>query len=202
MQLAGVVREAMLGTTTYRLTEGTDGQVHVAAKACVSACFLVWVAGTERRSSTGTSREDGRFGIGLHRPFFPKGAYNAKPAKIAEAQQAMTTAVREYLRREQVPEEYVAAMLDRSSREIYWLNEGEDSNALDGRAAWFEEMMISQCAFDPVYDREAIAAGARIIDAGRSVMDDPGFQTHAAWRRKYNTCEYRTRIEAQSAMRQ
>ena len=164
--LAQVVREAILETSTWRLVSVPRDDAKVGSMPrmnwpCVSACFLVWVAGTERKSMSGVSPRYGPYGIGLHRPFLSPETYKDPPSKVVEKQQAMTTAVREYLRREQVPEPFIDKMLGQSSREIYWLGEREGNFALNDRAAWFEEMMIARCAYDPAYDRESQARDIR-----------------------------------------
>lgn len=204
MALAEVVRQAMLQTSTNKWTRVRVGDAGPSPRLnwpCVSACFLVWIAGTERFSMSGHSRRDGHIGIGLHRPYFARDAYAESPAKIAEAQQSMTIMVRDYLRREQVPESFIEKMLERSSQEVFWLYESGDPFALNGRASWFEEMMIARCKFDPVYDRETQARGARLIAEGKRPEDDPTYQTYASWRRTYNDCEYSLRTSAQASFR-
>ena len=196
--LAQVVRDALLETTTYRSSATNATTQHW---PCVSACFLVWVAGTERSSMSGSNKKSGHFGLGLHRPFFEQGAYGNSPAQVAEMQQTMTESVRAYLRREQVPELYVEKMLERSSREVFWLHESGDLFALNGRAPWFEEMMIARCKFDPVYDREFQARDIRLTVQGKGGASEAERKTFFQWRQTYNTCEYEIRQQAQRSFR-
>jgi hypothetical protein len=113
LKVATVVRDAMLRTdTTYLIDNDVLERMRKNHQplpksqfACVSACFLVWISGTEHGSITISGNlRGGPVGIGLHRPYFATDAYTNTPSKIAEAQQSMTAIVREYLRREQVPE--------------------------------------------------------------------------------------------------
>jgi len=196
--LADLVRAAMLGTTTARSPDNIQSGQR-SSWQCVSACFLVWISGTERFSMSGTSKETGPIGIGLHRPYYSPEFYKSTPGKVAEVQQSMTIAVRDFLRREQVPEAFVDKMLTRSSREVYWLYESGDAFALNGRAAWFEEMMIARCQFDPVYDREAQSLIARGL--GKRTAQESSERAYIAWRQRYNACEYAVRREAQAALR-
>ncbi len=189
--LAATVREAMLATTTYEVGAGKYSH-----RRCVSACFLVWVAGVERSSMSGSSPQGGPFGIGLHRPYFSPAAYQNSPSRVASAQQEMTSKVRDYLKREQVPEQYVDKMIERSSREVYWLHESGDPFALNGRAPWFEEMMIARCGFDPVYEREFQANDVQRTLKGQSTPDREK-AAYFTWRQKYNGCEYEVRKAAQ-----
>ena len=198
--VASVVREALLATSTVDME--ADPTVRGARNfwPCVSACALIWFAGVDRNSYAGQNKTDGCFGIGLHRPYFSADTYSKSPALVAEAQQEMTMQVREFLRREQVPEQFIQRMLDRSSREVYWLDESGDASALTGRAPWFEEMMIARCGFDPAYDRESEATIVRGL-SNEKRETSPESESYRSWRRNYNGCEYQTRRSAQAHMR-
>lgn len=201
LEVARIVRDALLATSNV----DQDSDVSVAGArsfyACISACALIWFAGVDRDGYGGQNKTNGRFGIGLHRPYFVSDSYRQSPSVVADAQQNMTAQVREFLRREQVPEEFIQRMLERSSREIYWLDESGDRAALIGRAPWFEEMMIARCKFDPAYDREGEAAAVNVVTSkGQSVVT-PEYKAYISWRRAYNSCEYRSRRNAQAEMR-
>lgn len=206
LALADLVRRALLDTTTERF--GKSMAEHE-SWPCVSACFLVWVAGAERFSATGIDTKQRRFGLGLHRPYFSPAAYKAmSPASAADAHQSVYAVVREYLRREQVPEALIEKMLQRSSKEVYWVDESGDEFTLNGRAAWFEEMMIANCGFDPVYERESEAAQVKEIRAeharGKRVTIEAlrdKFRSYVEWRERYNDCQYKARLDAQAALR-
>ena len=202
LRLAQMVREAMLRTSTIldtgALAKGSAGARTRSNWPCVSACFLVWVAGTERESYSAVIKAEGEVGIGLHRPYFSPNTYADSPAKVAELQQAMTTAVQDYLRREHVPERFIEKMLESSSRDVYWLRESGDPFALNGRAPWFEEMMIARCAWDPAYEREKDQYATNAFMSKKRLTDDPKYQAYLSWRRSYNACEYEIRRQSQA----
>lgn len=200
IKIAEVVRSALLETSTYRFPDDIR-TAEPENYACISACFLVWVAGTTRSSMSAQLKGGRTVGLGLHRPYFSTEAYNNSPAKVAEAQQSIMASVRAYLRREQVPERFVELMLERSSREIYWLHETGDSFALDGRAPWFEEMMIARCNFDPEYDRKSQARGIALVEQRKRPQADAAYSAYLVWRQNYNSCEYEVRRQSQAAMR-
>lgn len=208
LRIASVVREAMLETTTMSVS-------HIDTRAlirgdklprmhwpCVSACFLIWVAGAERTSFSNVDPEHGPVGIGLHRPYLAPAAYNNPASQVAEMQQQAAAAIREYLRREQIPESFIEKMLDRSSREIYWLHESGDEWALNGRAAWFEEMMIARCGYDPVYDRQGEQHGVQLAQKRKDPLTDAAYRRYLSWRQAFNRCKYEARRSAQQAMRE
>ncbi len=200
MKIADVIRMALLETSTTRVTEKFDPS-DLGLYRCASACFLVWVSGTKRQSFSGTSSLLGNYGLGLHRPFFSPETYKASPAKVAEAQQNMTTTVRDYLRREQVPERFIELMFERSSKEAYWLHESGHPAPIDGLAPWFEEMMIARCGYDPSYDRASEIRMVTIRNQGRDPKTDAAHRDYLAWRQRYNVCLSELRRRAQAAMR-
>lgn len=209
LRIASVVREAMLETTTMRSVGDIDTRALRSGDKlprmhwpCVSACFLVWVAGAERTSLSTVDPEHGPVGIGLHRPYFAPAAYNNPASQVAEMQQQAAAAMREYLRREQIPESFIEKMLDRSSREIYWLHESGDEWALNGRAAWFEEMMIARCGYDPIYDRRGEQLGVQLLEKRKDPLTDEAYQRWLAWRQAFNRCQAEARRSAQQTMRE
>lgn len=195
--LSEVVVRAALNTSTYAL-----GNPDFASSKtmCVSACFLVWVAGAERdQGSFGFLAGKKNHGIGLHRPFFAAEAYAQLDASTAaQRQQELFTKVRAYLRRYDVPDAMIDEMMNRSSREIYWLSSLDDPFALSGRAPWFEELMIARCRFDPVYDREAQAESVKELNS--NIKTSPSRKKYIEWRRTYNACEYAFRKASQQRL--
>ncbi|MFZ5539311.1 MAG: hypothetical protein ACOY5V_06185 [Pseudomonadota bacterium] len=209
LRIASVVREAMLETTTMRRVTDIDTEALRRGDKlprmhwrCVSACFLVWVAGAERTSFSAVDPEHGPVGIGLHRPYFAPAAYNNPASQVAEMQQQAAVAIREYLRREQIPESFIEKMLDRSSREVYWLHESGDQWALNGRAAWFEEMMIARCSYDPVYDRQGERHGVELVKKRKDPLTDAAYRKYLSWRQAFNGCKHEVRRSAQQAIRE
>ncbi len=193
-RLAEVVREALLDTTTFR----PMGAQHEHA-SCVSACFLVWVAGANRISQNWP--EYGRYGLGLHRPYFDPATYKNSATEVSELQQKAMLLIQEYLRKELVPETLIEKMFRRSSKEVYWIDDIEDS-AIDVRAPWFEEMMIAQCGFEPKYERDANVRHVQQILKGKvGSTKDAAYVAYLNWRQKYNVCEYEIRRAAQERMK-
>lgn len=212
--VAQLVKQALLRTSTFRLNKvgvGGPEDPHF-LNTCVSACFLVWVAGTERAAYNTRAPGSGRHvGLGLHRPYLSSGSIDGKsPAEVARIHQDMTNTVRDYLRREQIPDSYVQKMLEHSSREVYWLADtgGNMGNFdLDGHAAWWDELLIARCGYDPAYDRDAMAdTTARIIRAQENKVkldlgSDVTYQRYITWKQAQNSCQYQMRLDAQASMR-
>lgn len=217
IELADVVRGALLDTTTYRAPREADHESLNVRRVlpvprmrwnCLSACFLVWVAGAERNTVALGNESD----IGLHRPFLARAAYGDPPEQIARAQQHAMQVTREYLLRELIPQPLIERMLQRASTQVYWLK-SEDAEEITGRAPWFDEMMIARCKYDPTYDRETSAwhASATIdhytkqsksgtrqygkLDLGSRHSD------YIKWKQAYNACEYANRQSAQERFR-
>jgi hypothetical protein len=196
IKLAGLVKEALLKTSTidFDLWAAGDPRWY----QCVSACFLVWASGTERFSFS--YPKGGNFGLGLHRPYFSPEGYGSAATKIAEAQQTMTSMVREFLRRENVPENIIELMLAQSSKEVYWVS-GAVEERLNGYSPWFEEMMIARCNFDPAYERESGERVTRLLREKKNPDDDAIYREHKAWKEKYFICQSQVRLQAQKAIR-
>lgn len=211
-RLANIVKQTMLQTSTYRLPGGAIeswGSSPHYLNSCVSACFLVWVSGTERKAASYRLPGPGAqpVGLGLHRPTYVATAIAGKASTdVAQMHQDMTSAVRDYLRREQVPERYVEKMLEHSSREVYWLADEGDMFSMDGKAAWYEELLIARCKFDPAYDRDmqgSVVSKLASAPKGRpyNADADPAYRQYIAWRQNVNACEYQMRLEAQAKLR-
>lgn len=214
IDVAKVVRQAMLSTTTVRVpadamsrdraTRDRSGPI---TSKCISACFLIWVAGAERYTHVWSDRSD----IGLHRPYLDPAGYAGSPDAIASMQQQLMRATSEYLKDESVPQALIEKMLQRSSTQVYWLSP-EDPD-LTGRAPWFEEMMIATCKLDPSYERESSQwASSQIDDSVQRQLRDgvrkprapdlgPRNAAYLAWKQQYNSCEYAARAAAQAALR-
>ena len=205
IELAKVVRQAVLNTTTYRfLAEGRSSPPSQKRRQCISACFLVWVAGAERKAFIDIVTPNVTSDIGLHRPYLDKAAYAGAPEAVATMQQKIMQAVAEYLQREQIPQSLIEKMLQRASTQIYWL--GPEDEEIVGRASWFEEMMIARCGFDPSYDHETEAWVAQSIfeysKTGKPLDLGPRYSKYIEWRQEYNACEYGVREAAQAVARQ
>ena len=156
IELSAVVRQALLYTATGRPVAARPpipGRVDT--YHCVSACFLVWVAGAQRMTTAFIlpRHADGTSEIGLHRPYLERGAYERLPSQVAAMQQQATQLTSEYLRREQVPQDLIEKMLSRASTQVYWVGPGDTE--ISFKSPWFEEMMIARCGFDPTRTEES-----------------------------------------------
>lgn len=217
LEVADLVRKALLDTTTYRLSKDANSQKprtngYQIRRKCVSACFLIWVAGADRSAFTFSLASGETSDIGLHRPYLDRSAYESSPEKVAGMQQQVMLATAEYLKREQVPQALIEKMLQRASTQVYWLT-GEDPD-ITGRSSWFEEMMIARCGYDPTYNRESSAwfskaiveNSRRQLAAGKKNLTPtdlgPRYAKYIEWRQRYNACEYSARELAQKALRQ
>jgi hypothetical protein len=189
--LSDVVVRAVLDTATH--TPGrpiTLPPMH--QNVCVSACFLVWVAGADRAHWS-----FGKFGLGLHRPYFAPETYAQQDAgTAAQQQQESFIRVRTYLRRFEVPDALIDTMMTRSSREIYWLSSNDDSSVMSGRAPWFEELMIARCKYDPAFARDENAAGGQEIVKTLKQPTTARWNKYLEWRHAYNSCEYAFRQQS------
>lgn len=199
--IARVVREALLETSNFLIwIDPTTQEVRSRVGTCASACVLIWAAGTERTHST----KEGQ-GIGLHRPYFERAAYEKSPAAVADAHRAADEMVSTFLRRERVPDRLIDEMLARSSRDIYWLSSNEDTLPLWGKASWFEEMLIARCNFNPVKNLQLNAEFMREIEQLKHRTGSPRrpkLEALQKWQLEQGQCEQELRRKAQAALRQ
>lgn len=201
-KIAKLVKALMLETSTnyYPNQEQFDRGVKY-SYPCVSACFLVWASGARRTTKTEYLNTIGHVGIGLHRPYFTRTSYKTPPGKIADAQIEIISVIRTELQDENIPLGIIEKMLNRSSREIYWLSE-IDENSIQKTSPWLEEILISQCQFDPEYAREMEKKNIDTYlnqlfnrDDGKA---DPTLRHWEEWNRGQKMCESRIRHRAQS----
>lgn len=179
--LSDVVVRAVLDTTTVDYSK----PMQHAQNSCVSACFLVWVAGADRFQASFK-----KAGLGLHRPYFSAETYNQQDAStVAQRQQEVSLKVRAYLRRFEVPDALIDTMMSRSSKDVYWVSAGDDPFVMSGRAPWFEELMIARCKFDPVFDADSQAAGVQETFKN-GAENSARRKKYLDWRQSYNSCEY------------
>lgn len=204
--MGGSISEALLVAQTVtqnvldtKTTAYWRKEYPVTESYCVSACFLIWVAGAERMHFSSPSffgRQP--VGLGLHRPYFSKDDFAAlDPLSAARSQQDLVVQVREYLKRNDVPDKLIDEMIKRSSKEVYWLDTLEGSDELAERASWFEELMISKCSFDPEFDRQVNRFGPAETLTGKKIPKDQK-DKYFAWRQNYNSCEYEFRKTSQA----
>lgn len=115
-------------------------------KTCASACFFIFIAGTDRLASgiELKSLPNNQAGfVGVHRPFL---AQSGSKKYLASQQDAMRK-VRDYLDYQLVSRKLTDAMLSRPSNDIYWLN-SDDLEELGPYSPALEEQLISRCNYD------------------------------------------------------
>lgn len=203
LKVADVVRQALLETTTVRI----DVPPEIALRSperqflrCASACFLVWSAGARRHHYSAEIEKIGHVGLGLHRPSFSKDAYStADIGQLARESQAVAEMVRQYLRREAIPEQLIEEMMRRSSREIMWLDDDEKSTlSIPEMAPWYEEMLIARCNFDPakLRLRKAISQAGRgnPTTAEAALQAEERFRKHKLYKTYEELGEWLTKV--------
>lgn len=163
LKITKVVRDALLETQNY----AAFGLLGGPAYTCASSCVLVLMAGVQRNL---TFFNGGR--LGLHRPSFSAETYfsgKSLGSELAERQDQAMRYVREFLLSEGMPQRLVEEMMNRSSKEIYWIDFAKDWLEVRPRAAWFDEMLISRCNFDPTAEGRAIRASFEGNKAAESI---------------------------------
>ncbi len=199
LALSEVVVSAMLETSTIRWgPKKKDGKpADLTQTRCASACVLVWAVGAHR---TTTDR-----GIGLHRPVLPRETYSEPPTTVASRQAAANSLVLAHLDRFQFPRSLSELMIERASTQIHWVTDNE--LPFKHTAAWFEELLIARCDFDPTRAAHAESAEAARLQrhfesqlAPSQYQASPGYAEFEKWRRDQYACEYGIRLQAQQQL--
>jgi hypothetical protein len=193
-ELADVIVGAVLNTQTFTSLPGYQ----IEDSFCVSACFLAWIAGAERYQvgmyfpSTRSNN-----GLGLHRPYFsPESFAKLDPVSAQRKQQELTSAVRAHLKRYDISDALTEQMMSRSSKDVFWITLNDPiAEKLSGKAAWFEELMIAKCNFDPVYESESDKQMFEF--AQRNIKNSPAQAKYMSWLRTYGQCASTFRYNAQ-----
>lgn len=164
LKLIKVVRDALLQTQNYAPFRLAGDPAYT----CASSCVLVLMAGVQRNFAPFNG---GR--LGLHRPSFSVDTYSGKSlaSDLAERQHQVMRYVREFLLSEGMPQLLVEEMMNRSSKEIYWIDFAKDWLEVRPRAAWFDEMLISRCNFDPTAEARAVKAAVEGNKAAESMAN-------------------------------
>lgn len=135
----GDLQEAMaLGELVSELRLSTQVE---SEGGCYSACFFVWLNGTNRFAAPmeRTIRNLGK--VGLHRPYLVRPTNdNASLLKQSKVMNTVST----YLRARNVPSRLAEIMMSRSSQDIYLLRE-EDLTELGVVSPPLEELQLAQC---------------------------------------------------------
>lgn len=212
VELSSVVRQSLLYTSTGRPVAARPplpGRVDT--YKCVSACFLLWVAGAQRITTAFVMprHADGTSEIGLHRPYFEREAYERTPVQVAAMQQQAMQLTTDYLKKEQVPQDLIEKMLSRASTQVHWI--GPEDTSISGMSPWFEEMMIARCGFDPTRTEEAARYAAErmirrwtttgSIDSGNQASKDAREKQDESRSQQYYACQQEAQAKAQRALR-
>jgi hypothetical protein len=128
---------------------------------CVSACFFIYAAATQREA-------DGERLIGINRPYLVADGAAAPPTDVPMAEGGDLTPVRAFLQENAVPGYLVDEMLRHASDDAYWLSADDEKN-LGYRSASFERFLRSKCAWDDKIERD-VYAGARPMDALKQML--------------------------------
>lgn len=166
LNLARVVRDVMLETNNYSLAPQVEDWGRNEYR-CASSCVIVLMAGGER------SFRITKGGVGLHRPYLSGGySDNTAASKVAEMQNQAMRVVRDFLTNERVPQRLIEEMMNRSSRDIYWITM-QDLFEIPSTSAWLEEILIARCGYDPsIHERSSRAVLANNQAAIDSSIDE------------------------------
>jgi hypothetical protein len=115
---------------------------------CVSACFLVYAAATQRGS-------DGERLIGINRPFIDS-ATLLPPADAAGVEDGALSQVRIFLKDNEVPAYLIEEMFRRASNDAYWLSALDEAN-LGYKSAPFKRFLADNCAWSDSMEQEVYA---------------------------------------------
>lgn len=136
----GDVNEAMLMGRFIR-----ESQIPVRVENyCDSACFFIYAAGVERKSSSK---------IGLHRPYYGKSYFAGLTSTQAqEKYNSLDLKIRLYLRDMGVSDNITNRMFATPSNKIYYVNKEEAEFLLGFRAPFYGEWLLAKC--EPLTDKE------------------------------------------------
>ena len=129
---------------------------------CVSACFFIFAAATQREV-------DGERLIGINRPYrVAADGAAVPPADMVIAAGGDLTPVRAFMRENAVPGYLVDEMLRHASDDAYWLSADDEKN-LGYRSPSFDRYLRIKCAWDDKVERE-VYAGTRPVDALKPML--------------------------------
>jgi hypothetical protein len=104
---------------------------------CQSACFYIFAGSAVRYATPNT--------IGVHRPYLPRNIMmDISPAAVERFTTEKYNELGKWLAKNSIPQDIVDKSFQRSSQEIYWLN-NEDLIRVGTRAPWYEEWLIARC---------------------------------------------------------
>lgn len=147
LNIAKIVRDAMLSTQNFPgvLTQRSLGDK---AFICASSCVIIAMAGV---SKSFLFHNGG--GLGLHRPYIINSNIDSiSPSNLADSQNQAMRVVRDYFTSERMPQRLIEEMMNRSSKDVYWVTI-DDYYEIPVMPAWYEEILIAQCQYDSSIER-------------------------------------------------
>lgn len=123
---------------------------------CVSACFFVYAAASQREA-------DGERLLGINRPFFDDARASPGPADTAGVESEGLLQVRAFLQENAVPGYLVDEMMRHGSDDAYWLS-FDDLKSLGFRSHAFNQFLTARCAWDDQVERDAYAGRRPLED--------------------------------------
>lgn len=130
---------------------------------CVSACFLIYVAGVDRKLTSA-----GR--LGLHQPR----SLRADNGEVTAVSVGVRNAIKEYLVRMNVPENYLDLMYSLPANEVRWITQQEYERDLKGYVPVVGAFVEEKC--------KAHKAAAQIGELRRCAAEIREALSTAAWR--------------------
>jgi hypothetical protein len=150
LKIAGLIKslysEVIVGTLTGR---------------CVSACFFIYAAASQREVN-------GERLLGINRPYIPDAEEASPPPDAATVESRALMQVRGFLRENRVPAYLVDEMFRRASDDAYWLS-ADDQKKLGFRSQSFNQFLAVKCAWSDQIERETFS-GERSIDGLKQMM--------------------------------
>ena len=129
---------------------------------CASACFFIYISSVNRSAL--------HLALGIHRPYFsPANFANLPPDQAKRRYDSMASKVREFLNKNEVPNDLVEKMFSLSSEEIYWLSM-EDRERIGTRPPWYDQYILSKCGFNSRKEYDAASRLVRGDESQRPIM--------------------------------
>jgi hypothetical protein len=125
---------------------------------CVSACFFIYAAASQREA-------DGERLLGINRPYIadPGAPDSAPSGETQPVESKALTQVRAFLHENAVPGYLVDEMFRHPSNEAYWLSADDEKN-LGFRSPSFKQFLAAKCAWDDTIERETYAGKRPVED--------------------------------------
>ena len=138
---------------------------------CASACFLIYVAGVERRLNWA-----GR--LGVHQPLLVSKPVGASEADMKIGSLEMRNAIKIYLDKMDVPDKYLELIYSVPSNDVRWITQQEFDTDLKGYVPEVRTLLQAKC--NAAHEAEKLGAAAR---CARTVMTELRVE---AWHRMFD----------------